>query len=233
MTLARLAGETLGHGGGAVLSDVTLSLSPGERLVLLGRSGSGKPTLLNALHERLVAGGHRVALAPQDYALVPQLSVLRNTLMGRLDDHGAIANLVTLIRPGRARRAEVAPLLDRLGLGPLIDRPVQSLSGGQRQRTALARALYRGGAVLIADEPVSAVDETQAEALLADPEQQTRELLDFCGLPFDEACLRFHEAERSVRTASAAQVRQPLNRDTARAARYGALLDPLRRALAR
>ena len=167
MTLARLAGETLGHGGGAVLSDVTLSLSAGERLVLLGRSGSGKTTLLNVLHQRLVAGGHRVALAPQDYALVPQLSVLRNTLMGRLDDHGAIANLVTLIRPGRARRAEAAPLLDRLGLGGLTDRPVQSLSGGQRQRTALARALYRGGAVLIADEPVSAVDETQAEALLA------------------------------------------------------------------
>ena len=139
MTLARLAGETLGHGGGAVLSDVTLSLSAGERLVLLGRSGSGKTTLLNVLHQRLVAGGHRVALAPQDYALVPQLSVLRNTLMGRLDDHGAIANLVTLIRPGRACRAETQPLLDRLGLGPLIDRPVQSLSGGQRQRTALAR----------------------------------------------------------------------------------------------
>lgn len=167
MMLARLDGETLGHGGAAVLPDVTLGLSAGERLVLLGRSGSGKTTLLNALHERLMAGGHRVALAPQDYALVPQLSVLRNTLMGRLDDHGAIANLVTLIRPGRARRAEAAPLLDRLGLGGLTDRPVQSLSGGQRQRTALARALYRGGAVLIADEPVSAVDETQAEALLA------------------------------------------------------------------
>lgn len=77
------------------------------------------------------------------------------------------------------------------------------------------------------------VREQVYEALLADPERQTRELLDFCGLPFDEACLRFHEAERSVRTASAAQVRQPLNRDTARTARYGALLDPLRRALAR
>lgn len=71
------------------------------------------------------------------------------------------------------------------------------------------------------------------EDLLADPERQTRALLDFCGLPFDAACLRFHEAERSVRTASAAQVREPLRRDTARAARYGDLLDPLRRALAR
>jgi tetratricopeptide (TPR) repeat protein len=70
------------------------------------------------------------------------------------------------------------------------------------------------------------------EAFVADPEGQTRELLDFCGLPFDPACLRFHEAERSVRTASAAQVRQPVRRDTARTAAYGALLDPLRRLLA-
>jgi tetratricopeptide (TPR) repeat protein len=69
------------------------------------------------------------------------------------------------------------------------------------------------------------------EALLAQPEIRIRALLDFCGLPFDEACLRFHEATRSVRTASAAQVRQPLRHDTALAARYGALLDPLRQAL--
>jgi tetratricopeptide (TPR) repeat protein len=66
------------------------------------------------------------------------------------------------------------------------------------------------------------------EAFVADPEGQTRALLDFCGLPFDPACLRFHEAQRSVRTASAGQVRQPLRRDTARTAAYGDLLDPLR-----
>lgn len=70
------------------------------------------------------------------------------------------------------------------------------------------------------------------ETLVAEPEASVRELLDFCGLAFDPACLAFHRSERSVRTASAAQVRQPLRRDTGRADRYGALLDPLRRALA-
>lgn len=69
------------------------------------------------------------------------------------------------------------------------------------------------------------------EALLADPEPRIRALLDDCGLRFDPACLAHHEARRSVRTASAAQVRQPLRRDTARASAYGALLDPLRAAL--
>ncbi|WP_426702499.1 sulfotransferase [Rhodanobacter sp. Col0626] len=66
------------------------------------------------------------------------------------------------------------------------------------------------------------------EALLAEPECEIRALLAFCGLPFDAACLDYQHAKRNVRTASAAQVRQPLQRDTARAAHYGALLDPLR-----
>ncbi|HVI57257.1 MAG TPA: sulfotransferase [Luteimonas sp.] len=71
------------------------------------------------------------------------------------------------------------------------------------------------------------------EALLRDPDTGIRGLLDACGLSFDPACLAFHEARRSVRTASAAQVRQPLRTDTARTPAYGALLDPLREALAR
>lgn len=68
------------------------------------------------------------------------------------------------------------------------------------------------------------------EQLLADPDHGIRALLAFCGLPFEETCLRFHETRREVRSPSATQVRQPL-RDTARAAHYGALLDPLRKAL--
>ena len=66
------------------------------------------------------------------------------------------------------------------------------------------------------------------EKLIADPEAHIRELLGFCGLPFETQCLQFHRTERDVHTPSAMQVRQPLRRDTARAARYGALLDPLR-----
>lgn len=69
------------------------------------------------------------------------------------------------------------------------------------------------------------------EALLADPENEIRALLDFCGLPFDARCLDYHQATRSVRTPSASQVRQPLRHDTARSVHYGSLLDPLRTAL--
>ena len=71
------------------------------------------------------------------------------------------------------------------------------------------------------------------ESLVAEPETTVRALLAACGLDFDPGCLRFQQARRSVRTASAAQVRQPLRRDTARAAMHGAWLDPLRAALAK
>ncbi len=69
------------------------------------------------------------------------------------------------------------------------------------------------------------------EDLINDPEAQIRRLLDFCGLPFERACLRSHRNARGVGTASAAQGRQPLRSDTARAHHYGELLAPLRRSL--
>ncbi|HEU4992521.1 MAG TPA: sulfotransferase [Luteimonas sp.] len=71
------------------------------------------------------------------------------------------------------------------------------------------------------------------EDLVAEPEATVRALLDACGLDFDPACLAPHAVRRGVRTASAAQVREPLRAAAPVAPRYGALLDPLRAALAR
>lgn len=72
----------------------------------------------------------------------------------------------------------------------------------------------------------------QYEALVAEPDAVIPRLLDFCGLPFDPACFAFHETSRAVLSApSAAQVRQPLRRDTARSALYGDRLDGLRQRL--
>ena len=72
------------------------------------------------------------------------------------------------------------------------------------------------------------VYENDYERLVDQPEASIRDLLAFCELDFEPACLEFHKTEREVHTPSAAQVREPLRRDTARAPRYGALLDPLR-----
>ncbi|MEO8777648.1 MAG: sulfotransferase [Rhodanobacter sp.] len=83
-----------------------------------------------------------------------------------------------------------------------------------------------------ADKYPARVFDLPYESLVAEPEPVTRQLLEFCGLPFDRACLEFHKTLRSVLSLpSAAQVRQPMRRDTARSALYGDKLDPLRQRL--
>jgi hypothetical protein len=94
-----------------------------------------------------------------------------------------------------------------------------------------AVACERSGDAWAAREP-AAVRVQHYEALVADPERETRALLDFCGLPFEPGCLRAHEAQRAIRTPSALQVRQPMRQVSAPADAYGELLSPLRQALA-
>ena len=77
----------------------------------------------------------------------------------------------------------------------------------------------------------TSVYENIYEDLIADPESRVPQLLAFCDLSFEPGCLAYHETVRDVHTPSAMQVREPLRRDTARGARYGSLLDPLRAAL--
>jgi hypothetical protein len=70
------------------------------------------------------------------------------------------------------------------------------------------------------------------ERLIADPEAEVRALLDYLGLPFDEACLRFHETKRPIRTASSEQVRRPISSEGAdQWRRFEQWLDPLKAGL--
>ena len=78
-----------------------------------------------------------------------------------------------------------------------------------------------------------AVLRVQYEQVVDDLESQVRRILEFCELPFEDACVNFHETKRAVRTASSEQVRQPIYRGAvATWKRYGANLDPLRDILA-
>jgi hypothetical protein len=91
-------------------------------------------------------------------------------------------------------------------------------------------AYYRGYARLTTlwqqQSPTHYTD-CRYEALQQHPEAEIRRLLNFCGLPFDPACLNFHQTQRAVMTLSAAQVRQQIQQGTARLPRYGEKLDPL------
>jgi phosphonate transport system ATP-binding protein len=151
------------YDGQPALRDVSLRIGRGEKVALVGRSGAGKSTLLRVLFEH---AREDVAMIPQDLGLVRSLSVFHNVYMARLPRHGSLYNLANLLWPLPAEVAEIRPLLERLDLLDKIFEPTGQLSGGQQQRTAVARALHQQAAVMMADEPVSSVDEHQSRRVL-------------------------------------------------------------------
>ena len=163
MPLIELRGESAGYNGVEILHALDLRIDHGERVALVGESGAGKSTLLRLIYERCAG---QAALMPQDLGLVQALSVFHNVYMGRLHQRSVWRNLRNLVWPARRDIDEVRKVLSRLRLEDKIFTGVGELSGGQIQRTALGRALFHPGTVMIADEPVSSVDEHQARDIL-------------------------------------------------------------------
>jgi phosphonate transport system ATP-binding protein len=129
----------------------------------MGRSGAGKSTLLKLLYAQ---SPEAIALVPQTASLVDALSVFHNVYSGRLDRYSTLTNLQTLVWPSASRVSEIREILIEVGLEEQIFQRAGTLSGGQQQRVSVARALYNGRPILLADEPVSALDRVQGGALL-------------------------------------------------------------------
>jgi len=161
--LIQLQSESASYQGVKTLHDIDLQVSRGEKLALVGQSGSGKSTLLKLIYEHYPVN---TSLVPQDYGLVNNLSVYHNVYIGRLEQHSTLYNLVNLIRPRADQVKMVRAILVDLQLEDYLFRPVGRLSGGQKQRVAVARSLFQKGHLLLADEPVSSVDEQQSKVVL-------------------------------------------------------------------
>lgn len=163
MTALSIEGIGAFYGDKRVLEPLTLHIARGEKVALVGHSGAGKSTLLGLLFDKR---RRDIALMPQELGLVQTLSVFHNVYMGRLGAHSTFYNLTNLVRPARREIERVRAILEPLDMLDKLWAPAGELSGGQRQRTAVARALYQGASLLLADEPISALDGPLAEVIM-------------------------------------------------------------------
>ncbi|HVH06666.1 MAG TPA: ABC transporter ATP-binding protein [Myxococcota bacterium] len=193
LTVAHLSKEyPTPRGPLAVLSDVSLSLAPGDAAAIMGPSGSGKSSLLYVVGalEPPTSGtitldgrdpfqlpaaalaafrNEAVGFVFQDHCLLPQCTVLENVL---------VPTLVASSGNGDGERAR--RLIEQVGLDARIDHRPGELSGGERQRVAVARALVRQPRLLLCDEPTGNLDRASAEqvaSLLLDLHREQQGIL--------------------------------------------------------
>ncbi len=162
-TLLSLKSEDIAYSDFVALKGITLSIAEGEKVALIGQSGAGKTTLLRRLYQ---LQPHQCSFIHQHHALVQQLSVFHNIYIGRLDAYSIFRNLRNLIHPLQRTIDEIMPIAKQLGLEDKLFTRTGELSGGQQQRVGIGRALYRGGSILMADEPVSSLDVVQREEVM-------------------------------------------------------------------
>jgi putative ABC transport system ATP-binding protein len=169
--------KTYAGGRGIVLDHASLSVRPGEFVVLVGPSGSGKSTTLNLVaaidrptggtirvHGRDLAHAHRIdRYRRQEIGLIFQLHNLLPHLDAR--QNVEIVMLGTGVRR-RARRMRALELLEQVGLRAQAHVRPPELSGGERQRIAVARAFANHPSLVLADEPTGSLDDESGAAVI-------------------------------------------------------------------
>jgi energy-coupling factor transport system ATP-binding protein len=163
------------------LKDVSLTVAPGEFLLMTGPSGGGKSTLLHAVNGLVphlfggaFAGRVRVHGLDTRRATPAQLAAHVGSVFQEPTSRFVATTVADEIAfglellgtPGREIRAAVEDTIERLDLGGLLDRDLDTLSGGEQQRVAVAAALARHPGILLLDEPTSQLDRQAAEDVI-------------------------------------------------------------------
>ncbi|KAE9535115.1 phosphonate ABC transporter ATP-binding protein [Ursidibacter arcticus] len=169
----------------SVLDHISLDIYSGEIVAIVGASGSGKSTLMNLIMRsvecssgQILLNGksiqhyqnnkqyaQQVGMLHQQYHLVTQLEVIHNVLAGRLNQWGFARSLLSLFKPQEKELALNA--LKAVGLEDKAYQATTALSGGEQQRVAIARLLVQSPKLILADEPISALDPVNAQKVLA------------------------------------------------------------------
>ncbi|GIJ78446.1 zinc transport system ATP-binding protein [Micromonospora phaseoli] len=171
-----VAHGVVGYDGRPVLRDVSLTVTAGEVVAVLGANGSGKSTLIRAILGLVPLSAGTVTLFGEParrfrqwrrIGYVPQRLGAGSGVPATVAEvvaSGRLARRGVLRPPGRADREAVAAALRAVGLADRAKDPVATLSGGQQQRTLIARALAGRPELLVLDEPTAGVDAASQEA---------------------------------------------------------------------
>ena len=189
-----------------LLLDINLQIQPGEWHCIMGRSGSGKTSLLNCLAglEPIDSGEilfngydfaqsndqtlnmirtHQLGFIYQAHHLILHLSALDNVAIAAI-----LAGHPTELAQHNARES-----LSKLGLSGVTDQWAYTLSGGERQRVAIARALINQPKLIIADEPTGHLDQKTAEEMITQLHENCQLCQTACLIvTHDQACIRPH-----------------------------------------
>lgn len=156
MKLLTINDLAISYRGYYLFDNLNLSVETGQRLVIIGESGSGKSSILKAIldaidYQGIINIDSKVSYMPQDLALLDHKTVRQNVELPALIDK-------TIVPPSVGEYT-------RYGLERHLDTYVSKLSGGERQRVALMRALASGGKLLLFDEPLSKLDQINKERM--------------------------------------------------------------------
>jgi len=185
--LLRLEKISKSYGRDRVLVEVSLSIRQGEIIVVRGRSGVGKTTLAKIAAMLVKPDRGRVVFMGRDVASrkESQLASIRLRYIGYIDQFYRLIPGLTVLEnvelplkllgvPRRDRRRRALEVLSKLGIEDKAYAKPLELSGGERQRAAIARALVKNPALIVADEPFSNLDEKTAEIVVKVFREYTR-----------------------------------------------------------
>lgn len=166
--ILKIEGLCKDRGKTRVLHDVSLTVSPGERVALLGHNGAGKSTLIKIVLGLTPANGGKIAVAGHNpgtgaarsaTAFLPEAVSFHPALTGR--------EQLNLFARLSGEKADIPGLLDRVGLADALDRRIGTYSKGMRQRLGLAQVLLGKPRVALLDEPTSGLDPISRQDLYA------------------------------------------------------------------
>jgi len=135
-----------------------------------------------------------ISWSPQEFGLVPSLSVFHNIYAGTLSEHSFIYNLRNLIKPVSKEFAKIRQVANQLNIEASLKTSVEQLSGGQQQRVNIARAMVQNNSIFLGDEPVSALDDFQKRQVISTITEQ----FDTCIFALHDLDLALNSCQRII-----------------------------------